>query len=303
MTDLDLPSRKPPAGRPRGSVSPVPHAVPDAGVLPVTEQAADARLPPPVAAPVRIAVLRLDAYYGATRAVRDVNLAFHEGHVTAIIGPSGCGKSTLLRCLNRMHEAIPGARTEGEVLLDGQDIYARGASPILVRRRIGMVFQRPTPFPTMSIRGNVAAGFKGLGSAAPSRRALDEIVERSLQRAALWDEVKDRLKDSAIGLSGGQQQRLCIARALATSPRVLLLDEPTASLDPISTQKVEELVYQLRGVVTVVIVTHNMQQAARVSNRTAFMLAGELVEVAPTSQLFTTPSDPRTEAYITGRFG
>jgi phosphate transport system ATP-binding protein len=256
--------------------------------------------PPPV---VRIAVHRLDAYYGSTRTVRDVDIAFHDGQVTAIIGPSGCGKSTLLRCLNRMHETIPGARTEGEVLLDGQDIYARGASPIQVRRRIGMVFQRPTPFPTMSIRDNVAAGFKGFGDAAPSRRELDEIVERSLRSAALWDEVKDRLRDSAIGLSGGQQQRLCIARALATSPRVLLLDEPTASLDPISTQKVEELVYQLRGVVTVVIVTHNMQQAARVSNRTAFMLGGELVEVAPTSQLFTTPKDPRTEAYITGRFG
>jgi phosphate transport system ATP-binding protein len=252
---------------------------------------------------VRIAVHHLEAYYGAVRTVRDVNIAFHEGQVTAIIGPSGCGKSTLLRCLNRMHETVPGGRTEGEVLLDGQDIYARGASPIEVRRRIGMVFQRPTPFPTMSIRDNVAAGFKGLGGGAPSRRELDEIVERSLRRAALWDEVKDRLKDSAIGLSGGQQQRLCIARALATGPRVLLLDEPTASLDPISTQKVEELVYELRGTVTVIIVTHNMQQAARVSDRTAFMLAGELVEVSPTSQLFTTPRDSRTEAYITGRFG
>jgi len=276
---------------------------------------------------VRIAVRTLDAYYGAARTVRDVNLAFHDGEVTAIIGPSGCGKSTLLRCLNRMHETIPGARVEGEVLLDGEDIYARDASPIHVRRRIGMVFQRPTPFPTMSIRDNVAAGFKGLfkesffkGSESlnafkdsdplkndplktPSRREIDQIVERSLRDAALWDEVKDRLKDSAMGLSGGQQQRLCIARALATSPRVILLDEPTASLDPISTQKVEELVYQLRGTVTVVIVTHNMQQAARVSNRTAFMLGGELVEVAPTSTLFTNPKDPRTEAYITGRFG
>jgi len=294
VTDFSIAGQKPTPGR---SAPPVP-AMPTSPLAPVPLPA-DAGTPPVV----RIAVHRLDAYYGSARTVRDVDIAFHDGQVTAIIGPSGCGKSTLLRCLNRMHETIPGARTEGEVLLDGQDIYARGASPIQVRRRIGMVFQRPTPFPTMSIRDNVAAGFKGFGDAAPSRRELDEIVERSLRSAALWDEVKDRLRDSAIGLSGGQQQRLCIARALATSPRVLLLDEPTASLDPISTQKVEELVYQLRGVVTVVIVTHNMQQAARVSNRTAFMLGGELVEVAPTNLLFTTPQDPRTEAYITGRFG
>ena len=255
-----------------------------------------------IAPNVRIAVRQLDAYYGASRAVRGASVDFLEGQVTAIIGPSGCGKSTLLRCLNRMHETAPGARTEGEVLLDGIDIYARGVNPIAVRRRIGMVFQRPTPFPTMSIRDNVAAGFKGLAD-APSRSAIDEIVESSLRRAALWDEVRDRLKDSAVALSGGQQQRLCIARALATSPRVLLLDEPTASLDPISTQKVEELVYELRGSVTVVIVTHNMQQAARVSDHTAFMLMGDLVEVSPTRQLFTAPRDSRTEAYITGRFG
>ena len=298
MTDLTLASRRP-TPSPVRSMTPVPPVPPTPPVVVPPRQHAE-ELAAPV---VRIAVHHLDAYYGASRTVRDVNIGFHDGQVTAIIGPSGCGKSTLLRCLNRMHETIPGARTEGEVLLDGQDVYARGASPIQVRRRIGMVFQRPTPFPTMSIRDNVAAGFKGFGGTAPSRRELDEIVERSLRSAALWEEVKDRLKDSAIGLSGGQQQRLCIARALATGPRVLLLDEPTASLDPISTQKVEELVYQLRGTVTVVIVTHNMQQAARVSNRTAFMLGGELVEVAPTSALFTTPKDPRTEAYITGRFG
>lgn len=295
MTDLGLVNQRPTPPR-TPLAPPVPLAAPSfSPTRPLTEPAA--------LAAARVAVHNLDAYYGATRSVRGVNLAFHDGTVTAIIGPSGCGKSTLLRCLNRMHETIPGARTEGEVLLDGDDIYARGANPIEVRRRIGMVFQRPTPFPTMSIRDNVVAGFKGSGGGAPSRRELDEIVERSLRRAALWDEVKDRLKDSAIGLSGGQQQRLCIARALATSPRVLLLDEPTASLDPISTQRVEELVYELRGTVTVVIVTHNMQQAARVSNRTAFMLSGELVEVAPTSELFTTPRDSRTEAYITGRFG
>jgi phosphate transport system ATP-binding protein len=252
---------------------------------------------------VRLAVRALDAYFGATRAVRGVNVDFQEGRVTAIIGPSGCGKSTLLRCLNRMHETVPTARVEGEVILDGQDVYARGVNAIEVRRHVGMVFQRPTPFPTMSVRDNVAAGFKVMGKAAPARRERDAIVEQALRRTALWEEVSDRLGESAVGLSGGQQQRLCIARALATQPKVLLLDEPTASLDPLSAQKVEELVYELRGTVTVVIVTHNMQQAARVSDRTAFMLAGELVEVAPTRTLFTTPRDPRTEAYITGRFG
>ncbi|MGQ0647744.1 MAG: phosphate ABC transporter ATP-binding protein PstB [Gemmatimonadaceae bacterium] len=256
-----------------------------------------------VAPTVRVAVRNLDAYFGAARVVHGVGIDFLDGQVTAIIGPSGCGKSTLLRCLNRMHETVPAARTEGEVVLDGTDIYARGVNPIEVRRRIGMVFQRPTPFPTMSIRDNVAAGFRSLGRNAPARAEVEEIVEASLRRAALWDEVKDRLRDPATGISGGQQQRLCIARALATSPRVILLDEPTASLDPLSTQKIEELVYELRGSVTVVIVTHNMQQAARVSDHTAFMLAGELVEVATTRKLFTTPTDPRTEAYITGRFG
>ncbi len=250
-----------------------------------------------------IDVSDLNIHYGDFLAVEDINMTIPARSVTAFIGPSGCGKSTLLRTLNRMHEVIPGARVEGRVVIDGHSIYEPDVDPVEVRRLVGMVFQRPTPFPTMSIRDNVAAGFKGIGASAPDRRALDEIVERSLRRAALWDEVKDRLKDSAIGLSGGQQQRLCIARALATSPRVLLLDEPTASLDPVSTQRVEELVYELRGVVTMIIVTHNMQQAARVSDRTAFMLAGALVEVAPTKLLFTTPRDPRTEAYITGRFG
>jgi len=252
---------------------------------------------------VRLSMRSLDAYFGATHAVRSASVDFVEGRVTAIIGPSGCGKSTLLRCLNRMHETVPTARVEGTVMLDGEDVYARGVNAIQVRRHIGMVFQRPTPFPTMSIRDNVAAGFRVLGANAPKRRQLDEIVEQALLRTALWDEVSARLNESAIGLSGGQQQRLCIARALATQPKVLLLDEPTASLDPLSTQKVEELVYELRRSVTVVIVTHNMQQAARVSDRTAFMLGGELVEVAPTKTLFTTPHDSRTESYITGRFG
>jgi phosphate transport system ATP-binding protein len=252
---------------------------------------------------VRIAVRKLDALFGANRAVRDVSIDFPDGQVTAIIGPSGCGKSTLLRCLNRMHETVPLTTVSGKVLLDGRNIYERGVNPIEVRRHIGMVFQRPTPFPTMSIRDNVAAGLRALSRNRPSRREEDEIVEESLRRAGLWDEVRNRLRDSATALSGGQQQRLCIARAMATRPSVILLDEPTASLDPLSTQKVEELVHQLRGDVTVIIVTHNMQQAARVSDRTAFMLMGELVETAPTSEMFTTPADPRTEAYITGRFG
>lgn len=251
----------------------------------------------------RIAVRKLSALFGTHRAVRDVSIDFPDSQVTAIIGPSGCGKSTLLRCLNRMHETIALASVEGEVMLDGRNLYARGVNPIEVRRHIGMVFQRPTPFPTMSIRDNVAAGLRALSRGRPTRKRQDEIVEESLRRAGLWDEVRDRLRDSATALSGGQQQRLCIARALATRPSVILLDEPTASLDPLSTQKIEELVHQLRGTVTVIIVTHNMQQAARVSDRTAFMLLGELVETAATSKMFTTPSDSRTEAYITGRFG
>jgi phosphate transport system ATP-binding protein len=245
----------------------------------------------------------LHAYFGVTHAVRNVTLDFPSNEVTAIIGPSGCGKSTLLRCLNRMHETIPLARVEGEVLFHGQNIYSSEVDPIALRRHVGMVFQRPTPFPTMSIRDNVAAGLRVQPGERLDRRQVDAIVERALKQAALWDEVKDRLKTSATGISGGQQQRLCIARALATSPHILLLDEPTASLDPLSTQKVEELVYELRKSMTVIIVTHNMQQAARVSDRTVFMLSGEMVETASTRVMFTTPSDPRTEAYITGRFG
>src|SRR5690348_14042763 len=245
----------------------------------------------------------LSAWFGDTRAVRDVTLQMPEREVTAIIGPSGCGKSTLLRCLNRMHETIVGARVDGQVLYHDQDIYAGDVDPVALRRHIGMVFQRPTPFPTMSIRDNVAAGLRVQPGRRMSRSGLDDAVERALRQAALWDEVKDRLRASAIGLSGGQQQRLCIARALATGPEILLLDEPTASLDPISTQKVEELVYELRQSMTVIIVTHNLQQAARVSDQTVFMLAGQMVETAPTRAMFTTPKDERTEAYITGRFG
>jgi phosphate transport system ATP-binding protein len=250
----------------------------------------------------RIAIEHLDAFFGAVHAVRGVTVDLTDRSVTAIIGPSGCGKSTFLRCLNRMHETVPGARVSGRVILDGHDIYGSGISPVAVRRQVGMVFQRPTPFPTMSIRDNVAAGL-AVSDSRTTRKQQDEIVERALRRAALWDEVRDRLKTSATGLSGGQQQRLCIARALATDPEVLLLDEPTASLDPISTQKVEELIYELRADVTVIIVTHNMQQAARVSDQTAFFLGGELIEVAPTETMFTSPADERTESYITGRFG
>ena len=250
----------------------------------------------------RLQAQSLTAYFGASAAIRDVGIVVHDREVTAVIGPSGCGKSTFLRCLNRMHETIPLARAEGRVMLDGRNIYAEGVNPIEVRKHIGMVFQRPTPFPTMSIRDNVAAGLRVM-ERKPSRSQTNDIVERALTRAALWDEVKDRLRTSAVALSGGQQQRLCIARALATDPEVLLLDEPTASLDPISSQKVEELLYELRRDMTIVIVTHNMQQAARVSDVTAFFLLGELVETAPTKTIFTSPSDQRTEAYITGRFG
>jgi phosphate transport system ATP-binding protein len=250
-----------------------------------------------------ISARRLNAWFGRARVLRNVTLDFEDRSVTAIIGPSGCGKSTLLRCLNRMHETVPGAIVEGDVILRETSIYKGGLNAIAVRRHIGMVFQRPTPFPTMSIRDNVAAGLRIRMGQGPSKKETDEIVQKALERAGLWDEVKGRLRDSALGLSGGQQQRLCIARALATEPRVILLDEPTASLDPMSTQTIEELVYELRRTIAVVIVTHNMQQAARVSDRTAFMLAGELIEVAPTQQLFTNPHDSRTEAYVTGRFG
>jgi phosphate transport system ATP-binding protein len=269
---------------------------PDSPAAPATERRSPARGRP------RLQADNLTAYFGASPAIREVTIALLDREVTAVVGPSGCGKSTFLRCLNRLHETIPLARAEGRVLLDGRNIYANGVSPIEVRKHIGMVFQRPTPFPTMTIRDNVAAGLKVVAN-RPNRRTTDEIIERALTRTALWDEVKDRLTTSAVSLSGGQQQRLCIARALATDPEVLLLDEPTASLDPISSQKVEELVYELRKDMTIVIVTHNMQQAARVSDVTAFFLLGELVETGATRTIFTNPTDPRTEAYITGRFG
>ncbi len=248
----------------------------------------------------------VSAYYGARLAIRDVSLDIADRKVTAIIGPSGCGKSTLLRTINRMHEVIPGARVEGTVLIGGTDVYAPEVDAVAVRRRVGMVFQRPNPFPTMSIFDNVAAGLKLNGRT--NRAELAERVERSLRRAALWDEVKDKLRQPGTALSGGQQQRLCIARALAVEPAVLLLDEPASALDPAATLRIEDLIRELAPEVTIVIVTHNMQQAARVSDNTAFMLAGDdrigqLVEHGETRRLFTNPADPRTEAYITGRFG
>ena len=254
-----------------------------------------------------VRIEQLSAWYGTTKAIEGVSLDIAERSVTAIIGPSGCGKSTLLRCLNRMHEIMPGARVQGTVFLGPQDIYWHGVDPVEVRSHVGMVFQKPNPFPMMSVYDNVVAGPK-LRGWKRSRAELDELVERNLRRAALWDEVKDKLQRSGAALSGGQQQRLCIARALATDPAVLLMDEPASALDPIATYKIEELVRELAAEVTIVIVTHNMQQASRVSERTAFMLAGDdgvgrLVEYGTTERIFTTPTDPRTEAYITGRFG
>ena len=252
-------------------------------------------------------VKELSAWYGSFLALRDVSMEVTANHVTAVIGPSGCGKSTYVRCLNRMHEVTPHARATGRVILDGGDIYAQGADPVAIRRRIGMVFQKPNPFPTMSIFDNVAAGMR-LNRLFSSRKQFEDQVERSLRQAALWDEVKDKLKQPATNLSGGQQQRLCIARALAVEPEVLLMDEPCSALDPIATLKIEDLMRELISVLTIVIVTHNMQQAARVSDSTAFLLmgddrAGELIEYGPTQTLFTNPKDKRTEDYITGRFG
>ncbi len=240
------------------------------------------------------------AYYGDVHAIRGVDLDYQANQVTAMIGPSGCGKSTLVRCINRMHEEIPGARATGEISLDDVNIYGPGVDVVAVRRSIGMVFQKPNPFPTMSIFENVAAGLRLSGG---KRGDLKERVERSLRGAGLWEEVKDRLASPGIGLSGGQQQRLCIARTIAVEPEVILMDEPCSALDPIATLKVEELIEELKTRYTIVIVTHNMQQAARVADTTAFMLSGELVEVGPTDTIFTKPSNSRTEDYVSGKFG
>jgi len=253
-----------------------------------------------------IVVEDLNAWYGSLQALRHISMTILPNRVTAVIGPSGCGKSTFIRCLNRMHEVLPEARVSGRVLLDGEDIYAPGVDPVQVRRRVGMVFQKPNPFPTMSVFDNVAAGLKLNGLRAPGN--LAERVERALRQAALWDEVRDKLKQNGAALSGGQQQRLCIARALAVEPEALLMDEPCSALDPIATGRIEDLIRELRERYIIVIVTHNMQQAGRVSDMTAFLMmgddrAGELIEYDQTGLIFTNPKDPRTEAYITGRFG
>jgi phosphate transport system ATP-binding protein len=255
---------------------------------------------------VGVEIAGLNAWYGEHRVLQDISLKIRPNSVTAIIGPSGCGKSTLIRCLNRMHEVTPGARVEGDVRLDDQPIYAPGVDPVIIRQRIGMVFQRPNPFPTMSVFDNVVAGLKLAG--IRDRSILAEVAERSLRRAALWDEVRDKLHSPGGALSGGQQQRLCIARTIAVEPDVVLMDEPASALDPMSTLKIEELARELQANYTIVIVTHNMQQAARVSNHTAFLTVGDdrsgyLVEEGPTGEIFTNPKNKLTEDYITGRFG
>jgi len=255
---------------------------------------------------IALSIEDLNMYYGATLAVEGVSMKIPKHAITAIIGPSGCGKSTVLRCLNRMHEVIPGARATGKVMLEGEDIYGSGVDPVQVRRRIGMLFQRPNPFPTMSIYDNVVSGLKLNGRRPKSE--LDGIVERSLQEVGLWDEVKGTLGKSAADLSGGQQQRLCLARCLAVTPEVILMDEPCSALDPIATLRIEELMRELESQYTIVIVTHNMQQAGRVADRTAFFMLnekrhGSLVEYGSTEQIFTSPRDKRTEEYVTGRFG
>jgi phosphate transport system ATP-binding protein len=254
----------------------------------------------------RIDVKNLDIFYGDFHAVKNVSMTIEPRSVTAFIGPSGCGKSTVLRTLNRMHEVIPGAYVTGEVLMDDKNLYAKDTDPVDVRRQVGMVFQRPNPFPTMSIYGNVVSGLRLTGR--HPKAELDEVAERCLRQAALWDEVKDKLDQSGVSLSGGQQQRLCIARALAVGPEVLLMDEPASALDPVATLRIEELIGELRKSYTIVIVTHNMQQASRVSDQTAFFAmaddrAGYLVEVGDTVEIFTNPKDQLTEDYVSGRFG
>ena len=287
----------------RGPLGP-PQSMPARPQSPPTQPYASGLGTPAGTEPGLSVTLRgLRAFYGANEAVRGVDLEFNANEVTAIIGPSGCGKSTMVRCINRMHEEIPGARAEGKVLLDELDIYDGAVDVVAVRRAIGMVFQKPNPFPTMSVFDNVAAGLRLTMRSQGSKAELRAKVEAALRSAGLWDEVADRLGEPGAGLSGGQQQRLCIARSLAVNPEVILMDEPCSALDPIATLKIEELIDQLKRRVTIVIVTHNMQQAARVADRTAFMLDGRLIEVGATQEIFTTPGDPRTEEYVTGKFG
>jgi len=251
--------------------------------------------------PYKVSIKKLEAWFGTKQALKDINLDVKENTITAIIGPSGCGKTTLIRCLNRMHEMTPSSRSKGQVIIDGIDIYDRNIDPVIIKRRIGMVFQKPNPFPTMSIYDNVAAGLKLNG--VKDRQLIDEIVKESLQGAGLWEEVRNELDRPGMGLSGGQQQRLCISRALAMQPEVLLMDEPTSALDPMASSKIEELVHDLEQELTIIIVTHNMQQAARVSDYTAFLYLGELVEYGPTKKIFENPEKELTERYISGKFG
>lgn len=249
----------------------------------------------------KLTISNLFAWFGMKQALKNINLNIKPNIVTAIIGPSGCGKTTLIRCINRMHEMTPNAKAKGSIILDGLDIYDKAVDPVTIKRRIGMVFQKPNPFPTMSIYDNVAAGLKLNG--IRDKKLIDDVVKESLEAAALWDEVKSELTKPGIGLSGGQQQRLCIARALAMQPEILLMDEPTSALDPIASSKIEELVHSLKKDLTIITVTHNMQQAARVSDYTAFMYLGELVEYGPTKQIFENPQNELTERYISGKFG
>ena len=250
----------------------------------------------------KVSIKNLDAWFGTKQVLKNINLGIKANVATAIIGPSGCGKTTLIRCLNRMHEMTPGAAAKGQVVIDNDtDIYDKAVDPVIIKRRIGMVFQKPNPFPTMSVYDNVAAGLKLNG--VKDRRLINDIVEESLKSAALWDEVKNELDKPGIGLSGGQQQRLCIARALAMQPEVLLMDEPTSALDPIASSKIEELIHELKKELTIITVTHNMLQAARVADFTAFMYLGELIEYGPTNQIFKTPQKELTERYISGKFG
>ncbi len=251
--------------------------------------------------PEKITIENLNAWFGTKQVLHDINLGIRENSITAIIGPSGCGKSTFIRCLNRMHEVVPMAKVSGKILVDGKDIYKNGIDPVDIRRCIGMVFQKPNPFPTMSIGDNVVAGLKLNG--IKDKKTLEKTIEETLKKAALWDEVKNDLNKSGVSLSGGQQQRLCIARALAVEPEIILFDEPCSALDPISTSKIEDLMLELKEKYTIVIVTHNMQQAARVSDYTAFFLYGKLIEFGETNQIFKKPREKSTEDYIVGRFG
>ena len=280
---------------------PEPKQVPSPAATPPVAKLPASKEPPPAPAPTAIAASGLSVFFGSTQVLRRVSVDIPAQAVTAIIGPSGCGKSTFLRALNRMHDLVPGARVEGEIRLFGQDIYVREVEPVLVRRRVGMVFQKSNPFPTMSIGENVTVGLRLNG--VRDRAVLEKRRREALGMAALWDEVRDRLDAPALSLSGGQQQRLCIARALAVQPEVLLMDEPASALDPLATARIEDLILELKRDYTIVIVTHNMQQAARISDYTAFFYLGELVEYGTTAKMFTHPAQKRTEDYVTGRFG